>query len=308
MSRARKLRLLPPWEGTLLLLSREELPPRKDPLRHLAHRVPFPVARCRLRRGQRTLPGSSRYPLLVLRESPAEQAEGAAIHPIALALCFPHRFRERGIRWSTESGRGEGELILPLFPQKPDVGPTANTARRPVAAGAAAAYANRRRLRLLLFVLCRPRLAPILLPSPPRRKTTPKLRSSLLPAAVFLISLAALVTTALPGERELSGSREKYTGAGAALEAPAERRSNRTAQAVTSLLRLLLSVREEGISLRLEALRGSRHHLEASLVSEDPGAVAEAITRLFPEARIEIFDGSHSLAEASGRLTVSLEP
>ena len=288
-----ELRLLSPSESSLLLLSKQELPPRRE-LRHfLEGRVPFSLAGCTLRRGRRSLPGSEgRLPILLIR--PPRDRHGSArpgvwIHPLLLFLLFSRSRRAVKVDWKTHRESSPIPLRQPLM-----VPPREQLIR----SDALLRIARGRRFALFRELLLHLRLLPGLFclesaPSPP------VLLLSL--AMALCLGFATLLETRVAGGPGPPPRPGEQSG-----EIAPPGRDELLLQTLSELFRELHRIERNGVALSLLEIEGGPEVLRLRLHTAKPEMAGRQLSETFPSALVESESSSLRLTEAAGSLTLTL--
>jgi hypothetical protein len=161
------------------------------------------------------------------------------------------------------------------------------------------AIARRRQLRLILLVLCNLRLLPVLLhvEHESRRRS-----SRLLPGIALLSALLLLVTTPLARQAYYPspGSPEPRDRA----EQPSAPGAHPALSPLTRLLSLLAGAPGE---VAIEAIEGTPAALHVSLRASKVEKVQSLLQDSYPSALLETESSDWLLAEAGGRILLTIQ-
>lgn len=291
-----ELHLLSPEDSTLLLVSKQGLPRRSREQEHLRKRLPFAVGGCTIRRAHRSLPGDKqrRIPFLVVRPGgPTRRGPTRShrlfLHPLLFSLLLRRSHPSLCVDWGSQQ--------LPALPVELQRGPGNPAANAPpgrrsqtVRPATLLALARRRRVRLLLFLLAHIRLLPVLLLRERRGRQILPVFALL---SALLLPLSALIDPARPRP-------SPPTAEPGAIVLPAP---DPTLSALTELLSLLIE-RPGGIAI--EEIEGTERALLLSVQVTDMESVAKMVREAYPEAQLEIESADWLLAEAAGRIFLTL--
>lgn len=296
-----ELKLLAPTAATLLLIPRGERPKAESD--YFRQRVPFRLQGSIVRRAYRSLPGDPlhRVPYLILRPKALREGEppGPAgrrrlfLHPLLFALLLRRNDRPVQVDWGAHR---EPLSVATLAPAR---GPSHSPPRilRPTAL---LAIARRRQLRLILLVLCNLRLLPVLLhvEHESRRRS-----SQLLPVIALLSALVLLVTAPLAREPnyQAPGNPEPWA---AHSEMPPAAATSPALSPLTGLLSLLADAPGE---VAIEAIEGTPAALHVSLRASKVDRVRSLLQDSYPSALLETESSDWLLAEAGGRILLTIQ-